>query len=119
MYDGVFTNTESAGMGASGAFPFVLAQGALRWKFMYEILVESARTTAVLFNTWISATIFAYFVNFTTLPGDLKQWITAWGLSTIMVVSAMMVIFVILDTLVVLAFPALSLWLPSLKDQGS
>jgi C4-dicarboxylate transporter DctM subunit len=86
---------------------------------LYEILVESARTTAMLFNSWISATIFAYFVNFTTLPGDLKQWITAWGLSIIMVVSAMMVIFVILDTLVVLAFPTLSLWLPSLKDQGS
>ncbi len=98
IYGGIFTATEGAGMGASGAFLFAWARGALSWKSLYDILVESARTTAMLFTLLIAATIFANFVNFTTMPGDLKEWITHLGLSPIMVVGAMMVIYVILGT---------------------
>jgi len=98
IYGGIFTATEGAGMGASGAFLFAWARGALSWKSLYDILVESARTTAMLFTLLIAATIFANFVNFTTMPGDLKEWITHLGLYPIMVVGAMMVIYVILGT---------------------
>jgi tripartite ATP-independent transporter DctM subunit len=98
IYGGIFTATEGAGMGASGAFLFAWARGALSWKSLYDILVESARTTAMLFTLLIAATIFANFVNFTTMPGDLKEWITHLGLSPIMVVGSMMVIYVILGT---------------------
>ncbi len=98
IYGGIFTATEGAAMGASGAFLFAWARGALSWKSLYDILVESARTTAMLFSLLIAATIFANFVNFTTMPGDLKEWITHLGLSPIMVVGAMMVIYVILGT---------------------
>jgi C4-dicarboxylate transporter, DctM subunit len=62
------------------------------------VLIESARTTAMLFTLLIAATIFANFVNFTTMPGDLKSWITGQGLSPVMIVGAMMVIYVILGT---------------------
>ncbi|MEO6625008.1 MAG: TRAP transporter large permease [Burkholderiaceae bacterium] len=98
IYGGVFTATEGAGIGASGAFLFALARRALGWKTLLEVLVESARTTAMLFTLLIAATIFANFVNFTTMPGDLKEWITHLGLSSVMVVGAMMVIYVILGT---------------------
>jgi TRAP-type C4-dicarboxylate transport system permease large subunit len=60
--------------------------------------VESARTTAMLFTLLIAATIFANFVNFTSMPGDLKEWITHLGLSPLMIVAAMMLIYVILGT---------------------
>jgi TRAP-type C4-dicarboxylate transport system permease large subunit len=153
MHGGVFTATEGAGMGAAGAFFFALARGTLSWTSLYEILLESARTTAMLFSLLIAATIFANFVNFTTMPGDLKEWITHSGLSPITVVGAVMVIQIglisppvgmnlfVLNTLlpkvglgtifrgvwplvlvlvftlgILLAFPALSLWLPSLMD---
>ena len=98
IYGGVFTATEGAGIGASGAFLFALARGALGWKTLLDVLVESARTTAMLFTLLIAATIFANFVNFTTMPADLKEWITHLGLSPVMVVGAMMVIYVILGT---------------------
>jgi len=98
IYGGIFTATEGAGMGAAGAFFFAWARGALSFKSLYDILVESARTTAMLFTLLIAATVFANFVNFTTMPGDLKEWITHLGLSPIMVVGAMMVIYVILGT---------------------
>ena len=79
IYGGVFTATEGAGIGASGAFFFALARRALTWRMLLDVLVESARTTAMLFTILIAAMMFSGFVNFTTMPGDLKDWITHAG----------------------------------------
>ena len=98
IYGGFFTATEGAGMGAMGAFLFALARRALNWKTLLEVLTESARTTAMLFTLLIAATLFANFVNFTTMPMELKDWITHLGLSPIMIVGAMMVIYILLGT---------------------
>lgn len=98
IYGGFFTATEGAGMGATGAFLFALARRALSWKTLFEVLTESARTTAMLFTLLIAATVFANFVNFTTMPMELKEWITHLGLSPIMIVGAMMVIYILLGT---------------------
>ncbi len=98
IYGGFFTATEGAGIGASGAFLFAVARRALTVKSAIGVLVESARTTAMLFTLLIAATIFANFVNFTSMPGDLKEWITHLGLSPVMIVGAMMVIYVLLGT---------------------
>ncbi len=98
IYGGFFTATEGAGIGAAGAFLFAVARRALTVKSTLEVLVESARTTGMLFTLLIAATIFANFVNFTSMPGDLKEWITHLGLSPVMIVGAMMVIYVLLGT---------------------
>ena len=98
IYGGIFTATEGAGIGAAGAFLFALARRRLTLKATLEVLVESARTTAMLFTLLIAATIFANFVNFTSMPNDLKEWITHLGLSPLMVVAAMMLIYVVLGT---------------------
>ena len=98
IYGGIFTATEGAGFGAAGAFLFALARRRLTWAILFQVLVESARTTAMLFTLLIAATIFANFVNFTTMPGDLKHWITHLGLSPIMIITAMMFIYVVLGT---------------------
>jgi tripartite ATP-independent transporter DctM subunit len=98
IYGGIFTATEGAGIGAAGAFFFALARRRLTLTSLYEVLVESARTTAMLFTLLIAASVFANFVNFTTMPMDLKEWITHLGLSPSMVVVAMMVIYIVLGT---------------------
>jgi C4-dicarboxylate transporter DctM subunit len=99
IYGGVFTATEGAGIGASGAFFFALARGALDWRTLTEVLVESARTTAMLFAILIAAMMFSGFVNFTTMPNDLKDWILALGLPPLAIVGAMMLIYVLLGTI--------------------
>jgi C4-dicarboxylate transporter DctM subunit len=98
IYGGVFTATEGAGFGAAGAFLFALARRRLTWSILYEVLVESARTTAMLFTLLIAATLFANFVNFTSMPFDLKDLITQSGLSPTMIIVAMMLIYVVLGT---------------------
>ena len=99
IYGGVFTATEGAGIGAMGAFLFALARRALTLQVLLDVLVESARTTAMLFTILIAAMLFSGFINFTTMPGDLKDWILGQGLSPLLVVGAMMLIYVLLGTI--------------------
>lgn len=96
IYGGVFTATEGAGVGAAGAFMFALARRALTPRVLIDILVESARTTAMLFTILISAMIFSNFVNFTSMPGDLRDFILQFSPNPIMVVIMMMGIYVAL-----------------------
>ena len=99
IYGGVFTATEGAGIGAMGAFLFAWARRTLTWAVLLDVLVESARTTAMLFAILIAAMLFSSFINFTTMPGDLKDWILSQGLSPLMIVGAMMVVYVLLGTI--------------------
>jgi tripartite ATP-independent transporter DctM subunit len=99
IYGGWFTATEGAGIGASGAFFFALLRGSLTWRVLGTVLVESARTTAMLFAILIAALLFSGFVNFTSMPGDLKDWILRMGLPPLAVVGAMMLIYVLLGTI--------------------
>ena len=98
IYGGIFTATEGAGFGAAGAFLFALARRRLTWAILSEVLIESARTTAMLFTLLIAATLFANFVNFTSMPNDLKDLITHSGLSPVMIIVAMMLVYVVLGT---------------------
>ena len=98
IYGGIFTATEGAGVGAFGAMVFALARRALSWRSLYGALLESARTTSMLFLILIGALVFAEFVNITTMPQDLKDYVARFDLHPIMVVSMIMVIYVILGT---------------------
>ena len=99
IYGGVFTATEGAGIGASGAFFFALARGRLSVRALYEVLIESARTTAMLFAILIAASIFSAFVNFTSMPADLKNGVSSMGLPPLAVIGAMMLVYVVLGTI--------------------
>jgi C4-dicarboxylate transporter, DctM subunit len=98
IYGGVFTAIEGAAVGAFGALVFALARGTLTWKTLYASLVESARTTSMLFLILIGALMFAEFVNITSMPGDLKSLVSRYNLHPIMVVAFIMVIYVVLGT---------------------
>ncbi len=98
IYGGLFTTTEGAGMGAMGALVFALARRALSWRTLYAALLESARTTAMLFMILIGALMFAEFINITTMPADLKALVSSLGMSPLMVVAAICAVYVILGT---------------------
>jgi C4-dicarboxylate transporter DctM subunit len=98
IYGGVFTAVEGAAVGAVGAMVFAISRGVLSWKALYESLVESARTTSMLFLILIGALMFAEFVNITTMPQELKDLVSRFDLHPMLVVTAIMVIYVILGT---------------------
>jgi tripartite ATP-independent transporter DctM subunit len=96
IYGGVFTATEGAGVGAAGAFFFALARRSLTPRVLMDILLESTRTTAMLFMILIGAMIFTSFINFTSMPGDLRDFVLQFSPNPIMVVIVMMGIYLAL-----------------------
>jgi len=98
MYVGWFTATEGAGIGSGGAFLFALARRALTWRILLDVLIESARTTSMLFLILIGALLFANFVNYTSMPADLKAFVSRFAVWPVMVIAAICVIYVVLGT---------------------
>jgi C4-dicarboxylate transporter, DctM subunit len=98
IYGGVFTATEGAGIGAFGAFCFALARRVLNLRTLFTVLVDSARTTGMLFMILVGALVFANFVNFTSMPGDLRDFVSQYRISPITVMFAICAIYVVLGT---------------------
>jgi len=98
IYFGWFTATEGAGIGAFGAFIFALARRSLTWRGLLTILTESTRTTAMLFVILIGAQIFANFIGFTSMPGDLKNFVSQYQVHPMWVMVGICVIYLILGT---------------------
>jgi tripartite ATP-independent transporter DctM subunit len=98
IFVGLFTATEGAGVGAFVAMIFALWRRALTWRSLYQALIESARTTSMLFLVLIGAFMFGEFVNITSMPSDLKGLVSRLELHPILVVSVIMAIYVVLGT---------------------
>ena len=98
MYGGWFTPTEAAGIGAMGGFLFALVRGTLSVPVLVDILVSSARTTAMLFTILIGASVFASFANFTSMPNDLKDFVEQFQIHPIAVIVAICFVYVLLGT---------------------
>ena len=98
IYAGVFTAQEGAGIGAGGAFLFALGRGALTLRSLAEVLTDSARTTSMLFMILIGALMFASFINYTTMPSDLKGFVTQFGAHPALVIAAICLIYILLGT---------------------
>ncbi len=96
IYAGIFTPTESGGIGAFGAFLFAVARRMLSWRSLFSVLVDTAVTTSALFIVLIGALIFANFINETGMPADLTNLVREMGLSPMMVMLIIIGIYLIL-----------------------
>jgi len=96
IYGGVFTPTEAAGIGASGAFFFTLLRRKLTWTVLYAVLLDSARTTSMIFMILIGALIFSNYINIAGLPDELSTWVGGLDISPTMVILAIVLVYVVL-----------------------
>ncbi|NYZ11564.1 TRAP transporter large permease [Azospirillum sp. RWY-5-1] len=96
IYGGIFTPTEAAGIGAFVAFLMAWLRGRLTGPVLLELLVDSARTTAMLFLVIIGALLFANFVTFAGFADALKDWVQGLALPPMAVLLAIIAIYILL-----------------------
>ena len=96
IYLGIFTPTEAAGIGATGALLFAMARRRMGWKDFVDSLIDAGLTTGMIFTVAFGALIFSNFVNLAGLPDAMVEWITSLNVSPIGVVIAMCVIYLLL-----------------------
>ncbi|HPY41950.1 MAG TPA: TRAP transporter large permease, partial [Thiolinea sp.] len=96
MYVGAFTATEAAGIGAAGAFMIALSRKSISWRTLYEVLTETAHTSASLFFVVIGALIFSNFITRAEFPDYLLQFVQSYNLSPMMVIFMILCIYILL-----------------------
>ena len=96
IYAGIFTPTEAAGIGATGAFLFTLFRKKLTLAILKKVLVDSASTTAMIFFLLIGSMIFANFVNVVGMPYALSDFVLGWDVSPFVVILILMLVYILL-----------------------
>ncbi len=96
IYGGVFSPTESAGVGAAGAFLIALARGRASFSMLQKALSDALTTTVALMMILIGSFVFANLVNAVRLPQTLVDLIQGWGLAPMMVIFLIILIYLVL-----------------------
>jgi len=98
IYGGFFTSIEASGIGATAALVFALTHHALKLKDIYAILVDTARTSAMMFAIILGAALFGEFVNLTGVHEGLLHVVKESGLPPFGIILLMIVLYILLGT---------------------
>ena len=96
IYTGIFTPTEAASFGALGAFLLAVMRKSLSWTGFIAVVSDAMRTTVIMFVILIGAMIFANFVTVANLPAMLRDFVASIGVSPLMVILAIGLIYMVL-----------------------
>lgn len=96
IYLGVFTPTESAGMGAGGAFILVLLKRRFSLDRTLLVLFETMKTTAMMFFILFGALTFTNYVNMSGMTGDIQSLITSLTSSPLGFILIVLCIYILL-----------------------
>lgn len=103
LYLGIFTPTEAGGIGAFGAWVIALAMGRMSRASFLQALLDTVRTTVMIFTILIGALVLKNFMAFANIPGLVKSMLTTLNLSgfgTMLVIIAVYIALgALLDTM--------------------
>lgn len=98
LYAGVFTATESAAVGAIGAFAMALWRGKLSRDRILEVMVETTAITAMIYLLIFGALTFSFFIGASQLPETLTHWVGGMDLAPLLVIALLLVLYLLLGS---------------------
>jgi C4-dicarboxylate transporter, DctM subunit len=96
IYGGLFTPTEGAGVGAAATFIAALIKRELTLAKLKQCFYSTAEGSAMIFMIFIGADVMNSSLALTQVPAQLSSVVLGWGLSPLMVVSAILLLYVVL-----------------------
>jgi tripartite ATP-independent transporter DctM subunit len=98
IYLGVFTPAEASGVGAFLVCAYALAARRLTPRALVPVLLDSARTTAMLFFIVIGASVFGPFLSLTRIPASVAELLAALELGRYGTLTVVLALFIVLGT---------------------
>jgi C4-dicarboxylate transporter DctM subunit len=98
LYLGVFTATESAAVGACGAFLVALWRGKLRKGALWGVMAETTETTAMIYVLIFGALMFSFFVGMSGVIETAAGYVTQLRWDPIVVVVLLLFLYILLGT---------------------
>jgi len=96
IYQGFFSPTEGAAVGALGTFVVGVARGELRWPGIKRGFLGTAETTAMVFVIFIGADMMNAALALTQMPTALADWVGHLQVAPLWIVAAVLVTYVVL-----------------------
>ncbi len=96
IYLGVFSPTEAAGVGAFGALVFGLARRRLGWQAFKNSLVDTGKTTAMVFIIILGAMILGYFLAVSRIPFVLADSVGALMVNRYVILVLILLVYLFL-----------------------
>ena len=96
LYGGFFTATESAAVGAVGAFLLALFRGKLNRARLLEVLSETTATTALIYGLIFGALIFSFYVNLGQAPEMVTKAIGGLDASPLIILIVLLIFYLLL-----------------------
>ncbi len=96
IYAGVFTVNEAAAVGALLTMAHALWRRTLGLRALTEALLQTVRTTAMVFLILIGAHIFSPFLALSRIPVDLANALVAMELSAFGVLAVLLVAYIVM-----------------------
>ncbi len=96
IYGGYFTPTEGAAVGAASTFVAALIKREITWAKFKQCFYATAESSAMIFLIFIGADLMNSALALTQVPNQLAAVVGGWGLSPLMVVSAILLFYVVL-----------------------
>jgi len=96
IYLGVFTPAEAAAVGAFLALGYALWNGTLGWKQMETVLLDTVKTTAMVFLILIGALVFGPFLALSGLPMQVADFLTGLDLHRLAILALILLIYIVL-----------------------
>jgi C4-dicarboxylate transporter DctM subunit len=96
IYGGFFTPTEGAAVGAAATFVAALLKREITWAKFKLCFYATAESSAMIFLIFIGADLMNSALALTQVPNQLAAVVGGWGLSPLMVVTAILLFYVVL-----------------------
>ncbi len=96
IYAGVFTPAEAAAVGAFLAIAWAWATGHLKRAVLEQVLLDTVRTTAMVFLILMGALVFGPFLALSGLPGRIADLLTGASLAPFVVLLLIMALYLVL-----------------------
>lgn len=98
LYAGVFTATESAAVGAIGAFLMALLRGKLNRREILSVMGETTAITAMIYMLIFGALTFSFFVGISQLPDTLIAFVGGLDLAPLIIIALLLVVYLLLGS---------------------
>ena len=98
IYGGIMTPAEASGVGVAGVLAVAAATRRLTWKAIAASLRAAAVTSGMVFAILVTGILFSRFLVHTQMTASIVNWIAGLGLSTFMLLVAILVFYFVLGT---------------------
>lgn len=113
IYSGMFSPTEAAGVGCAAALIIFLTSKKASKKGFMDALMETLKTTAMIFTILIGVTLLGYFIGLSQIPLLLSEYIASLDVSRYLILIIILLLYVVLGMLMNI-IPMIMLTLPIL-----